>query len=142
MKTFVKGLLIILSMCAGLNIVLEAHGDELLKLTPGRLVTVKIPENSNSKNALVGFVADPNIADVYLGLKNTFVFVGKKVGTTDFVAVDNDTGVEAYRARLVVDAVILYNGKETKDKPEEYMCNKSNCVRLGAEEAPSAVPPK
>jgi Flp pilus assembly secretin CpaC len=146
MKTFVKETLIILSMSAVLNTVLEAHSDEFLKLTPGRLVAVKIPETSKSTS--VGFVADPDIADIYRGLKDTFVFVGKKVGTTEFIAVDNETGVETYRARLIVDViedghpVTVYNGKDKKDKPEKYTCNKSTCMLLSAEEAPSAVPPK
>jgi Flp pilus assembly secretin CpaC len=142
MKTFVNQRLVILALCAVLNFVFEAHGDELLTLTPGRAVTVKIPENS--KSALVGFVADPGIADAYLGLKNTFVFVGKKVGTTNFIAVDNETGIEVLRVILVVqsitdgDSLRVYKGK---DKPVEHQCNGSNCVLLGPEEAPSAAPP-
>lgn len=128
-------------MCAVLNVVPEAHGDELLKLHAGRFVTVKIAEGSG--HALVGFVADSDIADAYLGLKNTFVFVGKKIGTTDFIAVDNDSGAEVFRAKLVVASVVdgdpvrVYKGK---DKPEEYECNRAHCVLLSHEEVPSPIP--
>ena len=66
---------IVLSMFAALNFSLNAYGDERLKLVPGELVTVKIDEDAKS---IVGFVANPDIADAYLGLKDTFVFVGKR----------------------------------------------------------------
>ena len=127
---------IVLSMFAALNFSLNAYGDERLKLVPGELVTVKIDEDAKS---IVGFVANPDIADAYLGLKDTFVFVGKKVGATDFIAVNNDTGQVEYKVQLIVDGVTIYDEKEKKDTPSEYICSKSNCVRLvqNNEETPS-----
>jgi Flp pilus assembly secretin CpaC len=105
----------------------QAHSDDLA-LTPGVLSTVRIPGAVNGN--FTGFVADPAIADVYYGPKNVFMFVGKKIGTTSFIAIDNENGAELYRATLRVGVgtavnVRIYSGV---GKSDNYICGRSLCT--------------
>jgi Flp pilus assembly secretin CpaC len=128
MKAFLEKILLPLAALAVLIGVPEGHGEELLTLRPGLLTTVRVPEAV--KGGFTGFVANPEIADVYYGPKNVFVFVGKKIGTTNFIAIDNENGGELYRATLTVGEGTLVNVRiySGVDKGDYFTCGKSLCV--------------
>jgi Flp pilus assembly secretin CpaC len=120
--------------------VLEASGEEVLRLTPSMAKTVSVPDAI--KGHFTGFVANPDIADVYLGQNSMFVFVGKKAGRTNFIATDNNSGVVLYRVTLDVSGniVTIYH---TLAKGLQYICDRSTCNPLegaGGSAAPTLPP--
>lgn len=104
----------------------EVRSDEVLKLTPGNALNVKVPGTDN----YIGLVGDPDTADVYFGPKNNFMFVGKKDGVTNIIVIDKDTGDEMYKATLQVGSgnkvsVRVYSGLPNSDN---FLCGKSSCI--------------
>jgi Pilus formation protein N terminal region len=133
MNAFVK-FLIPLAVLAQLISAPEGHSEEFLTLRPGLVTTVRIPQAV--KGGFTGFVGDPQIADVYYGPKNVFMFVGKRVGTTNFIAIDNENGGELYRATLRVGVgqlmTVLSFDSKGRQPDRVYLCAKG-CREISLE---------
>jgi Pilus formation protein N terminal region len=112
----------------------EGHSEELLTLRPGLVTTVRVPHTVNG--GFTGFVGDPQIADVYYGPKNVFMFVGKRIGTTNFIAIDNENGGELYRATLRVGVgklvTVLSFDSKGRQPDRAYLCEKG-CSEISLE---------
>ena len=126
MKVSFRKLLLPAAVLAALAGAPEARSDEVLHLTPGRAVNVKVPGTDN----YLGLVGDPETADVFFGPKNNFIFVGKKDGVTNIVVIDKDNGAEMYKATLEVGSgtkvsVRVYSGQPNSDN---FLCGKSSCA--------------
>ena len=133
MIVFVK-FLIPLAALAPLVVTPEGHSEELLTLRPGLVTTVRVPQVVNG--GFTGFVGDPQIADVYYGPKNIFMFVGKRIGTTNFIAIDNENGGELYRATLRVGVgklvTVLSFDSKGRQPDRAYLCAKG-CSEISLE---------
>jgi Flp pilus assembly secretin CpaC len=102
MKVSFSKVLFAAAFFAALTGTSEVRSEEVLHLTPGRALNVKIPGTDN----YLGLVGDPETADVFFGPKNDFLSVGKKDGVTNIIVIDKDSGAEMYKATLEVVAEI------------------------------------
>jgi hypothetical protein len=133
MNAFVKSV-IALAALALLIGAPQVYSEELLTLRPGIVTTVRVPQAANG--GFTGFVGDPQIADVYYGPKNVFMFVGKRIGTTNFIAIDNENGGELYKATLRVGAgklvTVLSFDSRGRQPDRAYLCAKG-CSEISLE---------
>lgn len=108
-----------------------ARGDEVIKITPGFAVAVKVPGAEQGK--FTAFVGKTDIADITFGPANTFIVIGKIEGTTNVIALDNDTGGEIFKATLQVGEGNRVSARVYIGMPDSrgYLCGPASCVPSG-----------
>jgi Flp pilus assembly secretin CpaC len=111
----------------------ESYSEELLSLIPGIAKSVVVEDAVAGK--FTSIVGNPKIADVIFVPKNALWFIGLVEGTTNFIMVDNDTGLEMYSTIIVVENEDIYTNRvHVHNKPRlagytVYRCD-PRCLQL------------
>ena len=107
---------------------LVAQTGEPVQLTPGftRLVTF-------SRSIATVVIGNPEVADARAQTDRSIVLVGKAVGITNLIALDN-TGAEVFNSLVVVGArdagKVIINSRRQLHEYWAYRCTADNCVRV------------
>ena len=104
-----------------------ASSAEVLKILPGFALIVKVPGADTGK--VTAIVGNPKIADFTYGPQNRFMIIGKAVGATNIVVLDNGSGDEIYNATVQVGTgrgvnITVYVGM---NEGRGYLCSISSC---------------
>ena len=127
MTSPLKKIFFALSALALLACTSGARSAEVLKILPGFALIVKVP--GADKGKVTAIVGDPEIADFTYGPQNRFMIIGKAVGATNIVVLDDGSGDEIYNATVQVGAglgmnVTVYAGM---NEGSVYLCDISSC---------------
>ena len=112
----------------GLTGSVVAQTAEPVQLTPGftRLVTF----NRSIATVVIG---NPEVADARAQTDRSIVLVGKAVGITNLIALDN-AGTEVFSSLVVVGArdagKVIINARKQLHEYWAYRCTADNCVRV------------
>jgi Flp pilus assembly secretin CpaC len=107
---------------------LAAQTSPPVELTPGftRLVTF-----TRSIGTVV--IGNPEVADARAQTDRSIVLVGKAVGITNLIALDN-TGAEVFNSLVIVGArdagKVIINTRKQLHEYWAYRCTADNCVRV------------
>jgi hypothetical protein len=115
-------------MTAALAWTFPAESAETLNILPGFAMALRVP-GADSRGKFTAIIGKPDIADITYGPQNVFLLVGKTVGTTNMVVLNNDTGAEIYNATIVVGtgvdvSIRVFIGM---NQGQGFFCNVSFC---------------
>ena len=105
-----------------------AQTSEPVQLTPGftRLIRFDRP-------IATVVIGNPEVADARAQTDKSIALVGKAVGITNLIALDN-TGVEVFSSLVVVGArdagKVIINSRKQLHEYWAYRCTSDNCVRV------------
>ena len=105
-----------------------AQTSESVQLTPGftRLIRFDRP-------IATVVIGNPEVADARAQTDRSIALVGKAVGITNLIALDN-TGVEVFSSLVVVGArdagKVIINARKQLHEYWAYRCTSDNCVRV------------
>ena len=125
---FIRAAFASLVALIGLTSSLAAQTSEPVQLTPGftRLVTF-------TRSIATVVIGNPEVADARAQTDRSIVLVGKAVGITNLIALDN-TGAEVFSSLVVVGArdagKVIINSRKTLHEYWAYRCTADNCVRV------------
>ena len=108
--------------------VLPAQTSEPVQLTPGftRLIRFDRP-------IATVVIGNPEVADARAQTDRSIALVGKAVGITNLIALDN-TGAEVFTSLVVVGArdagKVIINARKQLHEYWAYRCTSDNCVRV------------
>jgi Flp pilus assembly secretin CpaC len=108
--------------------VLPAQTAEPVQLTPGftRLIRFDRP-------IATVVIGNPEVADARAQTDRSIALVGKAVGITNLIALDN-TGAEVFTSLVVVGArdagKVIINARKQLHEYWAYRCTSDNCVRV------------
>lgn len=122
-RRYLAAMALLLATCVS-----TAHSEELLRIPRGFALAKKVPGTTSGK--FTAIIGNPEIADFTYGPNNTFMFIGKKDGTTNVVVLDNSNGREIYNATIAVGStddvnITVYVGM---NDGRGYTCSKSSCA--------------
>jgi len=105
-----------------------AQAGEAVQLTPG--FTRLIRFDSPIATVVIG---NPEVADARAQTDRSIALVGKAVGITNLIALDN-TGTEVFNSLVVVGArdagKVIINSRKQLNEYWAYRCTSDNCVRV------------
>lgn len=122
-----RGLLAIASLCLTAHLAFAQTG-EPVQLTPGftRLIRFDRP-------IATVVIGNPEVADARAQTDRSIALVGKAVGITNLIALDN-TGTEVFSSLVVVGArdagKVIINSRKQLHEYWAYRCTSDNCVRV------------
>ena len=125
---FIRSIVVGIVALLGLTATPMAQTAEPVQLTPGftRLVTF----NRSIATVVIG---NPEVADARAQTDRSIVLVGKAVGITNLIALDN-TGAEVFSSLVVVGArdagKVIINARKQLHEYWAYRCTADNCVRV------------
>ena len=106
-----------------------ARCNDLLQLTPGFAKAVHVADAEKGK--FTAIIGDPTIADFTYGPQNTFMFIGKKEGITNIIALKDADGTEMYNARIEVGSaevgLLKLHNKALVTSYTLYQCTPDDC---------------
>jgi len=105
-----------------------AQTGEPVQLTPGFTKLIKF-----DRPIATVVIGNPEVADARAQTDRSIALVGKAVGITNLIALDN-TGVEVFNALVVVGArdagKVIINSRKALHEYWAYRCTADNCVRV------------
>jgi Flp pilus assembly secretin CpaC len=121
-------LVLVASLLSGAAQVALAQTSEPVQLTPG--FTKLIRFDHPIATVVIG---NPEVADARAQTDRSIALVGKAVGITNLIALDN-TGAEVFSSLVVVGArdagKVIINARKTLHEYWAYRCTGDNCVRV------------
>jgi Flp pilus assembly secretin CpaC len=125
---FIRAALAGIVALVGLMGPLAAQTAPPVELTPGftRLVTF-------TRSIATVVIGNPEVADARAQTDRSIVLVGKAVGITNLIALDN-TGAEVFNSLVIVGArdagKVIINARKQLHEYWAYRCTADNCVRV------------
>ena len=105
-----------------------AQTSEAVQLTPGFTKLIKF-----DRPIATVVIGNPEVADARAQTDRSIALVGKAVGITNLIALDN-VGVEVFNALVVVGArdagKVIVNSRRALHEYWAYRCTADNCVRV------------
>jgi hypothetical protein len=106
----------------------QAQTSEPVQLTPGFTKLIRF-----SRPITTVIIGNPEVADARAQTDRSIALVGKAVGVTNLIALDN-TGAEVFGSLVVVGArdagKVVVNSRRTLHEYWAYRCTADNCVRV------------
>ena len=105
-----------------------AQTSEPVQLTPGFTKLIRF-----DRPIATVVIGNPEVADARAQTDRSIALVGKAVGITNLIALDN-TGVEVFSSLVVVGArdagKVIINSRRALHEYWAYRCTADNCVRV------------
>lgn len=105
-----------------------AQTSEPVQLTPGFTKLIRF-----DRPIATVVIGNPEVADARAQTDRSIALVGKAVGITNLIALDN-TGIEVFNSLVVVGArdagKVIINSRKALHEYWAYRCTAENCVRV------------